>query len=78
MLPFDVPADMGYLDPLKTRWRNQSGQMTFAANASAINATIVTANVDEYKRVHGLKIENWRVSQWGSKPAMLFEQKVSA
>jgi tRNA(fMet)-specific endonuclease VapC len=30
-----------------------------AAHASAVNATIVTANVDEFKGILGLKVENW-------------------
>jgi predicted nucleic acid-binding protein len=30
-----------------------------AAHAHAIGATIVTANADEFKRVRGLKVENW-------------------
>ena len=30
-----------------------------AAHAKAVNATVVTANIDEFKRVRGLKVENW-------------------
>jgi tRNA(fMet)-specific endonuclease VapC len=30
-----------------------------AAHAAAMGATVVTANVDEFKRVRGLKVENW-------------------
>jgi tRNA(fMet)-specific endonuclease VapC len=30
-----------------------------AAHARALNATLVTANVAEFSRVRGLKIENW-------------------
>jgi tRNA(fMet)-specific endonuclease VapC len=30
-----------------------------AAHALAIDATLVTANIREFKRVNGLKVENW-------------------
>ena len=30
-----------------------------AAHAIALDAVLVTANVDEFKRVKGLKVENW-------------------
>ena len=30
-----------------------------AAHARATGATTVTANVDEFKRVRGLRVENW-------------------
>jgi tRNA(fMet)-specific endonuclease VapC len=29
------------------------------AHAYATGATIVTANTDEFKRIRGLKVENW-------------------
>ncbi len=29
------------------------------AHAPALDAVLVTGNVDEFKRVKGLKIENW-------------------
>jgi tRNA(fMet)-specific endonuclease VapC len=32
-----------------------------AAHALALNLTLVTNNVDEFRRVDGLKIENWAV-----------------
>ena len=35
-----------------------SNNLLIAAHASAVGATIVTANVDEFKRVRGLKVEN--------------------
>ena len=33
--------------------------LLIAAHAHALGATVVTANVQEFKRVRGLKIENW-------------------
>jgi tRNA(fMet)-specific endonuclease VapC len=33
--------------------------LLIAAHAYAIGATIVTANTDEFRRIRGLKVENW-------------------
>jgi hypothetical protein len=33
--------------------------LLIAAHAHATGATIVTANVDEFERIRGLKLENW-------------------
>jgi tRNA(fMet)-specific endonuclease VapC len=33
--------------------------LLIAAHAYAIGATVVTANTDEFKRIRGLKVENW-------------------
>lgn len=33
--------------------------LLIAAHAKTLNATLVTANVREFKRIKGLKIENW-------------------
>jgi tRNA(fMet)-specific endonuclease VapC len=33
--------------------------LLIAAHACATRATVVTANVDAFKRVRGLKVENW-------------------
>ena len=30
-----------------------------AAHALAVSATVVTANMEEFKRIRGLKLENW-------------------
>ena len=35
--------------------------MLIAAHARATGAIVVTANTDEFKRVRGLKVENWSV-----------------
>jgi tRNA(fMet)-specific endonuclease VapC len=36
-----------------------ANDLLIAAHALAIEATIVTANVDEFARVKGLKVQNW-------------------
>jgi tRNA(fMet)-specific endonuclease VapC len=63
LLPFDVPADADYgavRSDLESAGRViGSNDMLIAAHARAIGATLVTANVDEFKRVRGLKVENW-------------------
>ena len=33
--------------------------LLIAAHAKAAGATVVTANADEFRRVRGLKVENW-------------------
>ena len=63
ILPFDVPADAAYgmiraaLEVLGTPIGGND--LLIAAHAQAIAATIVTANEGEFKRVRGLKVENW-------------------
>jgi tRNA(fMet)-specific endonuclease VapC len=63
VLPFDVPADAEYgtiRSELETAGRPVGGNdMLIAAHARATGATVVTANVDEFRRVRGLKVENW-------------------
>jgi tRNA(fMet)-specific endonuclease VapC len=63
ILPFDVPADSEY-GGIRSKLENAgtpigANDLLIAAHASAVNATIVTANVDEFRRVHGLRVENW-------------------
>jgi len=63
VLPFDVPADGDYGDirasleivgtPIG------SNDLLIAAHARAVGAIIVTANTEEFKRVKGVKVENW-------------------
>ena len=63
VLPFGAPADTTY-GLLRTRLE-QSGKpigandLLIAAHAGSIGATIVTANTDEFKRIRGLKVDNW-------------------
>ena len=63
VLPFDVPADREYA---KVRlYLEQAGtpvgpnDMLIAAHALATEATLVTANVSEFSRIPGLRLENW-------------------
>lgn len=63
VLPFDAPADRVYAQ-LRCALE-QSGQpigpndMLIAAQALAMECIMVTANVDEFSRVAGLRVENW-------------------
>jgi tRNA(fMet)-specific endonuclease VapC len=63
VLPFDLPADAEYgairsvLEVAGTPIG--SNDLLIAAHAHATGATIVTANTKEFKRVRGLKVENW-------------------
>jgi tRNA(fMet)-specific endonuclease VapC len=63
VLPFESPADVEYGN-IRSELENAgkpigANDFLIAAHAAAVNATIVTANVDEFKRVRGLKAENW-------------------
>ncbi|MEJ0074111.1 MAG: type II toxin-antitoxin system VapC family toxin [Alphaproteobacteria bacterium] len=63
VLPFDVPADEKYgaiRAELEAAGKPIGGDdLLIAAHAQAAGATIVTANADEFRRVPGLKVENW-------------------
>jgi len=63
VLPLDVPADAEYgglRAELETAGKPIGGNdLLIAAHAYAVGATIVTANTDEFKRIRGLKVENW-------------------
>ncbi|WP_423862709.1 type II toxin-antitoxin system VapC family toxin [Bradyrhizobium sp.] len=63
VLPFEVPADAEYggiRSDLEAAGKPVGGNdLLIAAHACAIGATIVTANTDEFRRVRGLKVENW-------------------
>jgi tRNA(fMet)-specific endonuclease VapC len=63
VLPFDVPADTGYggiRAELEAAGKPIGGNdLLIAAHAYATGATVVTANVAEFKRIRGLKVENW-------------------
>lgn len=65
VLPFDIPADAEYggiRSELEGLGKPIGGNdMLIAAHARALGATIVTANVDEFKRVPSLKVENWLI-----------------
>jgi tRNA(fMet)-specific endonuclease VapC len=63
VLPLDVPADADYGGiRLKLEVAGKSigpNDLFIAAHAHALGAVLVTANVAEFTRVPGLKIENW-------------------
>jgi tRNA(fMet)-specific endonuclease VapC len=65
VLPFDVPADEAY-GSIRAELE-AAGQpigandLLIAAHASALRATMVTANVGEFRRVRDLFVENWLV-----------------
>jgi len=63
ILPFDVPADAEYggiRAELEVAGKPiGSNDLLIAAHTYATGATIVTANTSEYKRIRGLKVENW-------------------
>jgi tRNA(fMet)-specific endonuclease VapC len=63
VLPLDIPADAEYggiRAALEIAGKPiGSNDLLIAAHAYAIGATVVTANADEFKRVSGLRVENW-------------------
>ena len=63
VLPLAVPADSAYGDmraELEAAGRSiGSNDLLIAAHACALAATVVTANVGEFRRVRGLNVENW-------------------
>ncbi|MEH2611714.1 tRNA(fMet)-specific endonuclease VapC [Bradyrhizobium sp. AZCC 1693] len=63
VLPFDVQADTEYggvRAELEAAGKPiGANDLLIAAHACTIGATIVTANTDEFKRIRGLKVENW-------------------
>lgn len=63
ILPLDIPADHKYatLRHQLTRKGTPIGpnDLLIAAHALAYDLTLVTANMGEFSRVSGLKVENW-------------------
>lgn len=63
VLPFDAPADAEYggiRATLEAAGRPIGGNdLLIAAHARSVEAVAVTANSDEFKRVRGLRVENW-------------------
>lgn len=63
VLPFESPADAEYgniRSELEIAGKPiGANDLLIAAHAMAVNATVVTANIDEFRRVRGLKVENW-------------------
>jgi tRNA(fMet)-specific endonuclease VapC len=65
VLPFDAPADAEY-GAIRSKIEADgtpigSNDLLIAAHARATGSAIVTANTDEFKRIRGLKMENWLV-----------------
>lgn len=63
VLPFEAPADTEY-GQIRTGLEAAGtpiggNDLLIAAHARATEAIIVTANADEFKRVRGLRVENW-------------------
>ena len=63
VLPFDIHGDAQY-GAIRSRLEAigkpiGGNDLLIAAHASAVQATVVTANGSEFKRVRGLKVENW-------------------
>ncbi|MFQ5644017.1 MAG: type II toxin-antitoxin system VapC family toxin [Thiogranum sp.] len=63
ILPLDSPADRQYAD-IRHHLTHQGtpigpNDLLIAAHALANNLTVITANVGEFSRVSGLKVENW-------------------
>ncbi len=63
VLPFNMPADSEYGNlraELEAVGRPiESNDLLIAAHACALGATMVTANIGEFRRVRGLNVENW-------------------
>lgn len=63
VLPLESPADAEYGEiraELEAAGKLiGSNDLLIAAHACACGATMVTANVSEFKRVRGLTVENW-------------------
>jgi tRNA(fMet)-specific endonuclease VapC len=63
VLPFEAPADADY-GAIRARLEAAGtpiggNDLLIAAHARALGAIIVTANVQEFRRVGGVKVENW-------------------
>lgn len=63
ILPLDVPADTEYggiRAELEAAGKPIGpNDLLIAAHAYALGATLVTANIGEFRRVRGLPVENW-------------------
>lgn len=63
ILPLEQPADQRY-GALRAQLKRKGtpigpNDMLIAAHALSLDATLVTANIGEFSRVPGLKVENW-------------------
>lgn len=65
VLAYDMPADVEY-GRIRTELEAAGtpigpNDMLIAAHAIALGAVVVTANVGEFSRVRGLRVEDWTV-----------------
>lgn len=64
ILPYDASASLSYAQARNALERRGqpigSTDLFIAAHALSLELTLVTANVREFSRVEGLKVENWR------------------
>ena len=65
VLSFETPADVEY-GTIRSELESTgkpigANDLLIAAHARAVSATIVTANVGEFKRIRNLKVENWLI-----------------
>lgn len=63
ILPLELPADAEYGE-IRSTLENAGkpigpNDLFIAVHAKAIGATLVTANLTEFRRVNGLNVENW-------------------
>jgi tRNA(fMet)-specific endonuclease VapC len=63
VVALDLGADLAYAE-LRTELERKGqrigpNDMLIAAHALALNSILVTENVREFKRVKGLRVENW-------------------
>jgi tRNA(fMet)-specific endonuclease VapC len=65
VLPFEAPADIEY-GAIRAELERVgkpigANDLLIAAHARAGSATLVTANLREFKRIRNLKVENWLI-----------------
>lgn len=63
VVPFETPADQRYAE-IRVALEHAgtpigANDMLIAAHALALDCTLVTANEREFRRVPGLRVENW-------------------
>lgn len=63
VLAFEAPADITYGE-IRSQLEAAgkpigSNDLLIAAHALAVDAIVVTGNADEFRRVRGLKVQNW-------------------
>ena len=63
VIPLDMPADINYgVIRAELEAAGQTiglNDLLIAAHACALNLTLVTDNIREFQRIHGLALDNW-------------------